>query len=337
MEEFKDFLESSTIHGLTYISTTRKLVRVFWILVVIFGFSTASFLIYQSFQAWEESPVSTTIETLPITKIRFPKVTVCPPKNTYTDLNHDLASLHSLDNNTRNMIKNYAIGLLYEHLHDSFFKDLALLQDDMRYHNWYQGYTQVNFPSREQYAGQEFGMSYSISTYSSSGSISSQHFGEEYDVDNVKVVSDIRYTINIVPPEYVRQYYDVTLHVQIEKASLEESGYEEFSYKSKVLNTDVKNYTQQINPPGGDSNEIKLERRIPWENIATIKMQLMPGFRIRWFYTGQNVQSEAMYYSGYQAQAEYQTKLFIRYYSLKRKISYVKTQSRSSSGLLGQF
>ena len=33
----------------------------------------------------------TTIETLPISELKFPKVTVCPPKNTFTDLNYDLA------------------------------------------------------------------------------------------------------------------------------------------------------------------------------------------------------------------------------------------------------
>ena len=107
MDEVKDFLESTTIHGLTYISTTRTLVRVFWIIVVIFGFSTASFLIYQSFQAWEDSPVSTTIETLPISKLRFPKVTVCPPKDTYTDLNYDLMMLQKkeLDSGSRTRSK----------------------------------------------------------------------------------------------------------------------------------------------------------------------------------------------------------------------------------------
>ena len=34
MEGVRAFLESSTIHGLTYISTTKKCARLFWILVV---------------------------------------------------------------------------------------------------------------------------------------------------------------------------------------------------------------------------------------------------------------------------------------------------------------
>ena len=90
MENIRNCLESSTIHGLSYISTTRKYVRLFWMLVVMTGFSVAGMLIYTSFQSWNESPEKTTIKTLPITDITFPKVTVCPPKNIYTDLNYDL-------------------------------------------------------------------------------------------------------------------------------------------------------------------------------------------------------------------------------------------------------
>ena len=76
MEELRIFLESSTIHGLTYISTTRKYVKLFWILVVIGGFTGAGMLICASFEAWNESPIKTTIETVSIKEITFPKVTV---------------------------------------------------------------------------------------------------------------------------------------------------------------------------------------------------------------------------------------------------------------------
>ena len=93
MENVITFLESSTIHGLAYISTDRKYVRLFWILVVIGGFTGAGVLIHQSFDNWAESPVKTTIETHPITELTFPKVTVCPPKHTYTDLNYDLMKI----------------------------------------------------------------------------------------------------------------------------------------------------------------------------------------------------------------------------------------------------
>ena len=90
MDHLKSFFESSTIHGLANIAQGKRFVRLFWIAVVISGFTGAGFLIHQSFQSWIESPVKTTVEAHPITNIKFPKVTVCPPKNTYTDLNYDL-------------------------------------------------------------------------------------------------------------------------------------------------------------------------------------------------------------------------------------------------------
>ena len=127
MEILTRFLESSTIHGLTYIATGRKYVRLFWILVVIAGFTGAGILIHTSFQSWADSPVKTTIETLPITDITFPKVTVCPPKNTYTDLNYDLmmATNKTLDNSTRNDLMNHAFELLYDQLFESIKRNMT--------------------------------------------------------------------------------------------------------------------------------------------------------------------------------------------------------------------
>ena len=86
----KEFLENSTIHGLSYISTTKRFSKLFWIVVVLSGFLGASILINSSFQEWNESPIKTVIETFSIDKIEFPVVTVCPTKNTFTILNYDL-------------------------------------------------------------------------------------------------------------------------------------------------------------------------------------------------------------------------------------------------------
>ena len=87
MEHVKTFLDTSTIHGLSWISGTKSWLRLFWILVVIGGFSGAGYLIYTSFNNWEQSPISTTIETLPISRIIFPNITVCPPKQLFLNLN----------------------------------------------------------------------------------------------------------------------------------------------------------------------------------------------------------------------------------------------------------
>ena len=71
---------SSTVHGLVYISTTRQFSRLFWLAVVVCGFTVAGVMISQSVVDWRESPVSTSTETLDIANITFPPVIVCPPK-----------------------------------------------------------------------------------------------------------------------------------------------------------------------------------------------------------------------------------------------------------------
>ena len=122
MEDIKNFLESSTIHGLAYISSSKKICRVFWILVVIFGIFLSFVWIYISCKKWEESPVTTTISNHPITDINFPKVTVCPPKHTYTDLNFDLMMTENmtlLDNITRNELLNNALQMLQNQMKKS--------------------------------------------------------------------------------------------------------------------------------------------------------------------------------------------------------------------------
>ena len=59
MEVARTFLESSTIHGVEYILSTRKIARLFWIMDVTLGFTGAVLLIRASFQTWAESPVKT--------------------------------------------------------------------------------------------------------------------------------------------------------------------------------------------------------------------------------------------------------------------------------------
>ena len=139
MESVRTFFESSTIHGLSYISTTnRKVVRLFWLPVVIGGFTGAGYIIYESFDDWAEAPITTTIETLPIEDIIFPTVTVCPPRKTFTTLNYDLIRMENmtLDNDTRNELINFTETVISHHSLHKTKKDLKLLKDPDRFYNW---------------------------------------------------------------------------------------------------------------------------------------------------------------------------------------------------------
>ena len=127
-------MESSTIHGLVYISTAQviqcpdfqscsfsanywffkiqdirlvfpqsKAAKVAWIIVVCLGFVGAGYLISKSYSEWQSSPVSTSISTHPLDDLDFPSVAVCPPENSNTALNYDLlrAANHSFSKEDR--------------------------------------------------------------------------------------------------------------------------------------------------------------------------------------------------------------------------------------------
>ena len=143
----KEFLDSSTIHGLALISSTRRWSRLFWILVVISGFSVAGYMIHESFDNWE-SQITTTIETLPLSELTLPNVTVCPPKNSVLNLNYDI--VHSdelkLDNDTRTELFDFALDVVQEEFYNETIRNLSKLNDPDRYYNWYHGYTFLRYP-----------------------------------------------------------------------------------------------------------------------------------------------------------------------------------------------
>ena len=148
MEHIKTFLESSTIHGLYYISSTRRWSRLFWILTVIGGFSGAGYLINLSFDNWDQSPITTTIETLPISKITFPNVTVCPPKNLFLNLNYDIlqSGKRKLEKDKRQEFIKTSSDIIQDHFYHELMKNLSKLEDSKRYYNWYNGYTEIKYP-----------------------------------------------------------------------------------------------------------------------------------------------------------------------------------------------
>ena len=313
MEGVSTFLESSTIHGLTYISTTRKYVRIFWILVVITGFVGASLLIKESFDSWSESPVKTIIDTLPISEIKFPKVTVCPPKNTFTDLNYDLMMTENikLTEEMKDDIFRFAFEVVNQDM--SFLQaEWRKLNEQDRPYNWYNGYTKIqppyivlgafNYPEIH------------IDTSATSGVVTTQHYGEQFRPDLVE--KRLLYTVNVWPPESVRENENVTLHFKVEKVSMPGlsgvnqdrvsiKGYSSIGADQTVVHT---NFT----PPGGTEGYdrtygfIRLYRRVSSMDVGQIKLDQMPGFRFSWRYTGSEVTPDRIF------KDEERTKHFVR-------------------------
>ena len=320
-----NFLDSSSIHGLNYISTTRKSVKLFWILVVFTGFTGAAILVHQSFQSWEESPVSTTIETRPIPELTFPKVTVCPPKSTFTDLNYDLVKIQNrtLDKNTREGLAKYAVELVQEELYNMIMKNLSILQDDEKYYNWYHGYSLIGLPYIK---AQKYELFYTMRTYATSGTFYTNYFGDKFDA--YKVNSDVSYNIEIIFPESILQDDNASLHIKFEKNSLTDlsSGHDKFSILGGEIRSNetnwtknytlsfLKSYSPQCRTLAGNIPRIciiiGLKRKVLLGDLKKMEKDLshMPGFKLQWhYYSGREMKGEPRFYEEF-----YHNILFIR-------------------------
>ena len=280
-----------------------------YFLVVIGGFTGASVLIYTSFQSWADSPVKTTIETLPITKITFPKVTVCPPKNTFTDLNYDLMMTKNmtLNKDTKNELTNYALEMLHEHLHDNMIENMRKLEEKDRYYNWYHGYERV-MPDIAILDGE---VTYELETAATSGTITTQYYGDKFDANKVEV--QLYYKVKVTPPGSVRNNRNVTLHFEMEKLSLKDTrnGGDYYPYWMGGKDVETTHGSVNYTPPASSyqkRRDISLRRiHVLPEDVRKQKLDLMPGFRFTWHYSGMEVKPEASYYN----------QAFVRYDSIQ--------------------
>ena len=78
----KEFSSVTTIHGISYVASKdhSTFARAFWIMAVMISMIGTTYQVVSMWTLWGDSPVITTLETisLPIEKIRFPSVTLCP-------------------------------------------------------------------------------------------------------------------------------------------------------------------------------------------------------------------------------------------------------------------
>ena len=144
-EELENFLSSSTIHGLAHIPASRRLWRVFWVCIVLAGFSFSSFLIMMSFKGWQESPITTSIAIKPITELVFPNITVCPPRDTDTSLNLflEMAEKTVLDNKIREELVEFFYENALEIGYDELYRNLTKFLETDGLRKWYNGLSTI--------------------------------------------------------------------------------------------------------------------------------------------------------------------------------------------------
>ena len=299
---FKVFLESSTIHGLAYIAGTEKLIRLFWIFVVCAGFSGAGILIHQSFQSWAENPIVTSIETLPIEKVRFPKVTVCPPKNTYTNLNNDLTDAGKREISFQEKetllanFKSHFQNLDYE----KTWTEMNGYFEQNKYKNWYFG------KSRPPNMTDNLYNIINVKTCVESGVFSTPFF--EQDFNESLFIKKMSFSIEIWNPYVDNAITGEAMNIQV-SYDFEESYQEFIGFDGESsLDSEKKNEQRVLNnfewrSVGFNRYWDKL-RYLNWEN------KRFTGMRVTWSYNASSMTKEEKTLKSFLG--DDLTKLFIR-------------------------
>ena len=246
MEAVKEFLESSSIHGLVYISTSRRLLKLFWLCVVLMGSIGAGLIIQQSFSSWADSPVSTTIETLPITELDFPNVIVCPPRNTFTTLNPDLVMVRNvtLDEEEKVELKKLAGDSIYRENYKARFLEFKNFRQQ-KYVDWYNGVAKIEFPWKS-FDGQNkvtFN-TYYIHTASLSGQYSSPHFGQTFDENSFEQTFKGGVEIYLHPSENLESKIVIDIDYDVEETSYLEYVQVTTTYRDKRSEVEVLDKTK---------------------------------------------------------------------------------------------
>ena len=216
MEVVRDIFQSSTIHGLSHIAGNRRLVRLLWICVVIAGFTGAAVMIYQSFSSWSDSPISTTIETLSISDLDFPNVTVCPPKNSFTSLNPDLVMARNInfDEKKRTSLSDSVVQALYDASFNSKYKEFIDYRQD-QYTDWYTGISSVkNLPKKAKYNNQQ--KTYIMETTAINGIFSTPYFRQSLDEHIFKY--EIQSTVYIYVPANMSIDHSLIINIDMDIA-----------------------------------------------------------------------------------------------------------------------
>ena len=200
MEKLKEFFEVTSIHGLYHVSKNRSLRRLFWTATTTVGFLLSFSMIYENFENFSKTPVSTTIETWPISKVPFPPITICPVKNTLTNLNYDLINSKSYNLSTDD--RNYFIDLFYESFQEVDYKITIEFMKEMIQSDWlmdiYKKLGMIAFPDKHQLVGDEATQYIYMDTFNTSGKVRTPFFKKEvFEPEDFKSSLGFKLKINV--------------------------------------------------------------------------------------------------------------------------------------------
>ena len=292
IEDVRTFLTLSTIHGLAWIPISKlRILKLFWLAVVTSGFVTATYLIVKSFRGWDESPIATSVEVLPISEITFPNITVCPPKDTYTILNYDLAMAEDKavpDKTRKKLLDALDTAVIFAGYKD-ILNDFNIFIEKDRFRKWYTGISRISFPYWT--GGSEFKVAegkkiYKYYTYASTGEFITPYYQEPW-TDEKFEISSMYYSLFILKPwnDTLDGQDDANIVFEVEQDMLSELpgsrwGGRDISYVEEKLTPFKKTLT--VVEEGKDQYNIYYDKILTGPGLKRIKRTKIPGMKVSW-------------------------------------------------------
>ncbi|XP_058826840.1 pickpocket protein 28-like [Topomyia yanbarensis] len=102
---FREYCSTSTVHGVSYISSRRsRLERIWWFVVIVLAVYGCGRLIEKVYRKWDENPVIVSFDEqpTPVWTIPFPAITICPAAKIRSELMNFTESFYRFAYGTRN-------------------------------------------------------------------------------------------------------------------------------------------------------------------------------------------------------------------------------------------
>ena len=143
-----------------------------------------------------------------------------------------------------------------------------------------------------------------MTTFATSGNISTKYFGDKFDAN--KADGNINLQIEVNVPPSVMGDQNTTLMFDIKKETMKEVSDNDRMYISGVgdIDADLPHWTKNITAPSS-YYIIKLDRRVSANDINNVDLDMMPGFKLTWYY-GTHIEPKESFSS------ETVTKQFVR-------------------------
>ena len=131
-------------------------------------------MISQSYKAWQEHPIATSITTHPINDLDFPVVTVCPPKDSNTALYHDLVHVGNgtLSEDDKAVLKEVVLDVFMAKTHRKYLKDMLCTSYMGNVNQVFQGFHSLPKPFNRRNG-------LAIKMWNLNGTITSPWFGKD--------------------------------------------------------------------------------------------------------------------------------------------------------------